>query len=142
MFLRKEVKRIKTGSYRQVSFCKDCDFRFWCGGRCLVEQSQNYDDYCELRKYMIKLAFLLSATLEINFPFQLQIILSFLKEKNERFVGDKYFLLLVEKEKGLSFLELKNIYDFDKKRYNELLKKNMIKGENNDAKDCECNEEV
>ena len=25
MFLRKEVKRIKTGSYRQVSFCKDCD---------------------------------------------------------------------------------------------------------------------
>lgn len=25
MFLRKEVKRVKTGSYKQVSFCKDCD---------------------------------------------------------------------------------------------------------------------
>lgn len=105
---------------KQGLSCRNCPFKFLCGGECLVELSylgEPSSPMCELKKKMIILAnWLERKTLANNYPFH-ERISSFVEEKMKRFSKNADLNLFMQEHPWMSFTTAKTLFDQTNKKY-------------------------
>lgn len=105
---------------KQINQCKECEFKFFCGGECEVILIQNYRPnkiMCNFKKHLILLAnYLQLYCLEVNPELESELE-NFVYTKYRRNLKNEYIYQIMENNPNLTFTEAKAIYDLAKRNY-------------------------
>ena len=102
------------------SSCNKCFYYYLCGGECSVLRKtllNNDTNMCDFKKHLMNLAMYLTLEIAENNPIAYDELISFCKEKGNRFVVDKELEMFLAKHKENKFTEGKQIFDMIRKRY-------------------------
>ncbi len=118
-FNQNKIDFLKNKQISKVN-CKNCAFKYLCGGECLIELEllkENNFIMCEYKKHLILLSMYLHQEIFYNSIDEFIKIRNFCLSTEIRYRKDEELYEFLSKEKDLSFIEGKQRFDEFYKKY-------------------------